>query len=208
MQTRNMAEAMLAAFLLAVLVVPACSSSRHHRVLSFFFDGVPPPGGQSDPDELRDGSGPAEDGAGTPAAPAAGAFSGRPDLRQRRFVHAPYRERRCNACHDMLAGALRKQPKDGLCLQCHAGITEGVVYLHGPVAVLDCLACHHFHESTYPGILRTDEQSLCDRCHARDDLGHDEHHSGSESAPARGCLECHQPHGGGDPFFLRPSGVE
>jgi predicted CXXCH cytochrome family protein len=69
------------------------------------------------------------------------------------------------------------------------------------VAVNGCLACHRYHKSLYPGVLITDAQSLCYRCHVTKELTIDEHHATMEEER---CIDCHDAHGGDDRYFLLP----
>lgn len=174
----------------AMLLGAACDENRHYRTLTFFFDGVPKPGEKPPVGYAPDGS------AGFPDAEQ----SDRAVPRIVRYAHPPYREGKCAACHDNTSGQLVATPQEGLCAPCHRDVPGAVRYVHGPVAVKDCLTCHHFHGSTYPSILLDEPRGLCLRCHAEADLGTGPHH---EAASQSDCTDCHHPHGGADQFFLR-----
>jgi predicted CXXCH cytochrome family protein len=172
------------------LMVAACSPATRYRVLSFFFDGVPEPG---------------QPGAETPGPEAplpepTGEAGAEVAQRPRIIAHAPYRENRCRACHDATTGLLVKEVRDGLCLECHPHPADGAPYIHGPLAVNDCVACHDYHASPYPMLLLEDIHTLCFRCHERADLSPDPHDAMTEEQT---CLACHDPHGGADRFFLK-----
>ncbi len=170
----------------------ACADATRQRVLRFFFDGVPEPGaeppvGYPAPEGADFQEAPAEPGAPRPAA--------RPI-----FPHAPYRENRCGACHDPQSGSVNRTPQEGLCRGCHPDVPGRARYVHGPVAVGDCLFCHHHHGSPYPGLLLVETNDTCYRCHDRQSTSAALYHAGLES---RLCTECHDPHGGEDLFFLK-----
>jgi len=68
------------------------------------------------------------------------------------------------------------------------------------VAVADCLFCHHPHSSIYPSLLLFEPGELCFHCHGRSDLSTGVHH---HTLGEQACVECHDPHAGEDPFFLK-----
>jgi predicted CXXCH cytochrome family protein len=164
----------------------ACSTTARYRVLNFFFDGVPPPGAAS-----------------TQAAPDATELQGPIPKAARApviiYAHPPDRENRCGSCHDRTWGQMFRSIEDGLCATCHADIPGQARYVHGPVAVNDCLFCHHHHGTTRPKMLLDDAATLCLSCHDRDDLGEGPHHEPTDAS----CVSCHDPHGGQDRFFLK-----
>lgn len=174
----------------ALALWPACSPPTRYRVLSFFFDGVPAPGTTP------------QRGYPTPLAPAlgtgevaGGASAGRPVQ-----PHPPYRENRCRACHDFTSGALLRTAGEGLCETCHKNVPRESRYVHGPVAVRDCLVCHHYHGSPHPHLLLAEPDTVCLNCHERDRLITCE---GRTVVEGQTCLECHTGHGGDNPFFLK-----
>jgi predicted CXXCH cytochrome family protein len=177
----------LAALLGLALALAACTESTKYRVLSVFFDGVPKPG-QKPPE----GAGPGGPGS-TEAGPA-------PAPRPVTYVHPPFREDRCGACHDPTDGQLLRTPQQGLCQGCHSDVPGSAPFVHGPVAVGDCLFCHNPHASAYPNILLDDATALCFRCHDPADLTKGPYHATVGSQP---CIDCHDPHAGRDRFFLK-----
>lgn len=181
----------------------ACSQTSRYHVLSFFFDGVPEPGPGARMDSRTSPTGPAVE-----PRPAAQPM--------RYYAHTPYRENRCEGCHDATSRQLIRSVSEGLCLTCHSKLTAEARFVHGPVAVDDCTACHHFHGAAFPNQLLVDPVATCLNCHDREDLSAGDHH---QSAPTplsvgatrkaddqRSCVECHNPHGGGDRFFLKRTG--
>ena len=170
----------------------ACAPSVRHRVLTFFVDGVPEPG--------------AEPTVGYPVdshamvGPPGQEAEASPRARTVHYAHPPYRENRCGSCHNPQDGQVQRSPEEGLCLTCHGELARKPTFLHGPVAVNACTFCHHHHTSTYPNLLLEDPAVICFGCHEEDDLTTGPHHEDRSTQP---CLQCHDPHGGSDRFFLK-----
>ena len=103
----------------------------------------------------------------------------------------------CDICHDSKtpdeskAQALARQvPK--LCFRCHEDESKTYPYVHGPVAVGQCLFCHNPHQSKHTHLLNHDIRELCTQCHTQEDL----HSIKDHLAPSHAqCLECHTSHG-------------
>jgi predicted CXXCH cytochrome family protein len=175
----------------AGLAFSACSPATKHQVLSFLLDGVPPletPGAASTQQAGEPGGEVVADGAAATAV--------------RYFPHAPYRENRCDGCHDMNRGELVQPLERGLCRSCHEPLVAKLRYVHGPVAVDACTECHHYHTSPFPALLLAEPVPTCTKCHDVEDLSKEEYHADIET---RACTECHDPHGGDDRFFLKRS---
>jgi len=187
--------AMLTLSFVVFALAASCADSTKYRALSFFFDGVPEPGKARLAAETTGETGSLISGAGSAPAQA--------EPPSRYYTHAPYRDNRCAGCHDSESGQPLKAIRDGLCLVCHAPIAAEHKFLHGPVAVNDCGVCHHHHESRYAKLLLTDPTATCLVCHEREDLTQGEHHADLEQ---RTCVDCHNPHGGNDRFFLKRTG--
>lgn len=66
------------------------------------------------------------------------------------------------------------------------------------------MACHAYHQSRYEKILIADAQTLCYGCHETGALSTDEHHATIE---IERCIDCHDPHGGDERYFLLPGAV-
>ncbi len=130
-------------------------------------------------------------------------------------VHAPVLDD-CRACHDPHAtdtpSLLLHEPQ-ALCTECHQDIANTVsnASVQHAAATSDraCLNCHSPHASEHAGLLRMDAQHLCFECHNQAielpgggelmnmeqliDSGKSLH----GAATQRGCIECHDIHGGG-----------
>jgi predicted CXXCH cytochrome family protein len=115
----------------------------------------------------------------------------REDLTKGRY-HAAEAKRSCGACHDPHGG---DNPSFLLA-------QDWGEYLHGPVAVGDCDFCHHYRAPHAVEDEPTGPSHLCHRCHREADLTTGQHHA---TLPEQACVDCHDPHGGADRFFLRPS---
>ena len=191
-----MATRRVLVILIMSLAVPcllsACAEPTRHRILSFFFDGVPKPGEQA---EIDAGSREGEDSQG--ASPTA---SSQPTSKPVVYYHAPYRQNRCQACHNIGSGALFREPSEGLCLTCHPDTPGRAKFVHGPVAVNNCTVCHNPHQSDYPKMLQKEPEEICQGCHDRASVSGGEYHADIAS---RSCLECHDPHGGNNRFFVK-----
>jgi predicted CXXCH cytochrome family protein len=185
--------------LAAICHLLACAESTRYKVLTFFFEGVPKPGEPVDTEkeaELTKDAGDAQS-----ALAALNAL--KPSGANARVVrlHPPYKTSRCGACHSGEAGSITRTPQEGLCRQCH-DVPGDARYVHGPVAVDDCLYCHHHHGGQNIYMLRVPPEQLCIECHDEDDLTEGEYHATLET---KLCIDCHSGHGGDDRYFLKKS---
>ena len=176
-----------------VLITVACSRESRHKVLVFLYDGVPPlDAGNAEP-------------KGVPQREktllAAGGDSSVASPKKDIYTHPLYWENRCGECHTA-SGRLLRTVREGLCIGCHfQKPSEKKKHVHGPAATNDCLVCHRYHKSKYKKILLADAQDLCSHCHTTEELIPDKHHATMDKER---CVDCHDPHGGDDRFFLRP----
>lgn len=198
MRSRFMTGRLLSLFLVLATAgfLAGCGDmATRHKVLNILFDGVPemPPAveycddyctGMIEAQEQEDVEVSEEDiVAGT-------AGSG----------HRPYIEKDCSGCHDFdTESGLIKPPRE-LCQVCHTNFIQDD-YVHGPVAVGDCLACHLPHRSKYPALLKEPQETLCQSCHVEPRLAEAMHNRLADRQMA--CDECHNPHFGGSSYFLK-----
>jgi predicted CXXCH cytochrome family protein len=163
---------------LGVALALGCSSHKRYRVLSFFFDGVP------NPDAPKN------------SLSARRSVSGKPI-----FVHQPFAEKKCDACHlnsqDIFA---RAKMRPGACVDCHKGVRDEYPVMHGPVAAEACTMCHAPHQATQAHLLKAATPKVCVQCHDEATLGTTvaEHQN-----PKSDCTGCHSGHGGTDRHFLK-----
>ncbi|MHC5111274.1 MAG: cytochrome c3 family protein [Planctomycetota bacterium] len=183
--------------LLLVALGLGCAAATRYQILSFFFEGVPEPTENRAAGEVSEQA-PDSDVDDPNVNPEAGRSSQIASANVVR-LHAPYTRYECRACHEADSGLVTRTPQDGLCRQCH-DVPADIRYVHGPVAVDDCLICHHHHGGEFPMMLRVDPGQLCIQCHDRDDLTGGEHHALLDESA---CLDCHSGHGGDDRFFLK-----
>ncbi|MFO0831702.1 MAG: cytochrome c3 family protein [Phycisphaerales bacterium] len=122
----------------------------------------------------------------------------------------------CQVCHDPHATdqkAMLVADPATLCTQCHADIKhtmETATTQHAAVTTKRaCLNCHNPHGSRNPSLLRQDVKSLCFECHNQPIKAADGTtivnmkqviETGTSlhgAVTQRGCVECHEIHGGG-----------
>jgi predicted CXXCH cytochrome family protein len=108
-------------------------------------------------------------------------------------------------CHNQLEEnqwALPKltAPEPELCYQCHTDYPATQPYVHGPVAVGECLLCHEAHKSRIAGLLKEKEPELCYQCHETIEAAQI---SGHPAEPIPQCTKCHDPHAGLDRMLLK-----
>ena len=176
-------------------VMSGCDPVSRHKVMSTIFDGYPslPPAEQYCADyaekraaEVRDElSGKKQDKV------AAGTASSQ---------HLPYLEKSCNDCHDKTKQNGLVASRTELCFVCHSDFIKGS-YVHGPVAIGDCLACHLPHSSGFPSLLKAEKGTICLKCHRESRLASGMHDK--VAAQQMVCVDCHDPHFGNAPFFLK-----
>jgi predicted CXXCH cytochrome family protein len=181
---------------LAILALSGCDPLSRHKTLATIFDGVPslPPPEQLCAEyadrkinELRD------------------ELTGRKAAEQQKPAgdksrHNPYEAKKCDNCHDKTTESGFIKPKNELCQVCHTDFIKGS-YVHGPVAAGDCLFCHEPHTSRYPSLLKKDVDETCGGCHREKRQAAAMHRKMKDSKID--CTECHNPHFGTVPYFLK-----
>lgn len=133
-----------------------------------------------------------------------------PQLDVQKNQHQPFADQDCAACHQPLPGAhpdkdvvnfeLAAKGAD-LCWQCHDDAPARQPYLHGPVAVGQCTACHDPHRSAEKKLLKKPVRQLCLACHV-DFLAIDQAKVSHPPVRKEACTTCHQPHGATVPDLL------
>jgi predicted CXXCH cytochrome family protein len=165
--------------------IASCDRVQQHRVLDFFFDGVPP---LEQPTALEQSPQDANLPAVTANVPPE---SSQPAM----FVHEP--RKNCKSCHsdrkrkrfsrDVQLIATVPQ----LCYQCHKDYTKEEEWVHGSVAVGECLFCHNPHSSKNEHLLKKTVPTLCYLCHEKEGI---EAIPGHSEQAASACLDCHEGH--------------
>ncbi len=175
------------------LFFSGCDRYARYRALNFFFDGVPHPD-----DTLKKKTEPVTAGSAGQAQKPANA------LLPTQFSHPSENVKEsCSFCHESITNMVIP-PRD-ICLKCHSHIKDTRPFLHGPAAI-DCLVCHDVHKSEVKTLLRKIGNFLCFDCHyigaEKKMLEKTEAHRELTDDEIV-CLQCHDPHGGSDRFFLR-----
>jgi predicted CXXCH cytochrome family protein len=164
---------------------------QHHEALTFFFDGVPP----LRPEILQEG--PLDsDSIESVQAGQKPAWYG----------HEPTKD--CSICHGK-----RKQrsfstqkyltkPVPKLCYDCHTDYTESASFVHGPVAVGQCIFCHNPHKSKIEHLLIAPEPGLCYLCHDTNTIKLIAAHLPEQLSA---CTDCHNPHVSSTKALLKSS---
>lgn len=183
------------ALVCACLALWGCNPVTRHKVLTTIFEGVPslPPADQlcseyadKKVQDLRD--------------ELAGKKSDGKEVLKLASVHRPYDEKKCDDCHDKSKEDGLVRPKKQLCAMCHPTYVQGL-WVHGPTAVGDCLACHLPHNSNHVKLLKHDVAQVCSACHQEARLAAAMHDK--VGARQMNCIDCHDPHSGNSSFFLK-----
>lgn len=108
----------------------------------------------------------------------------------------------CFGCHDRREGLLdpRIASAPELCNRCHDAF-GAQRYLHGPLAVGDCVTCHDPHGGTDGAHLRERAGVLCRSCHGANEIAG--HSSGIRAVEEGLCTECHDPHEGSSRYLIK-----
>jgi predicted CXXCH cytochrome family protein len=85
-----------------------------------------------------------------------------------------------------------------LCYGCHDRIDEKR-YVHGPLAVGDCLVCHDPHRGYGAAHLRREQALLCGNCHA----ARENSATVVCNAAGKACVDCHDPHQSDTRYLLK-----
>jgi predicted CXXCH cytochrome family protein len=177
-------------FAAGIFLLSQCSPSGK-SLLTFFFDGVP----ESDSTRVE-----LQRSHAFPADSANLVADDPEEEAQTLFIHYPYEEKECGACHDPEALGSMIEPQPGLCYTCHEDLNDKFQYLHGPVAGGYCTSCHDPHMSEQAKLLRLTGEELCFYCHQAESVFRNEIHEGLEGMT---CTDCHNPHGGEDRYILQ-----
>lgn len=187
------------AFVGAVLLVGlgasvlSCDEVERHQMLTFFFDGVPPEGSQSFEEEVVN------------ASSQEAELNGQEPVW---YVHEARKD--CANCHQkqQRTGRFSNQtrllaPPPKLCYNCHTDYTTSASFVHGPVAVGQCLFCHNPHKSKFKHLLNRPEPKLCFLCH---DVSMIELIPAHIAQQTSACTDCHNPHSASTKALLKGSG--
>lgn len=181
--------------LITTCFVTGCDPVNRHKVMSTIFDGYPtlPPPEQYCTEYVEKLAAEARNEARGKKADKAAVGSSQSQ-------HLPYQEKNCSDCHDKSNQNGLIVPRNELCFVCHPDFIKGS-YVHGPVAIGDCLVCHQPHSSAFPKLLTTAKSDICVKCHREKRVASGMH----DNLAARQieCVDCHDPHFSSIPFFLK-----
>lgn len=180
-----------------LVIVAGCDRESRYKVLTFFFEGVPPLDGEKD----AAGSGVTTTDESLQSVVGEKPVS-RVSKQSRKVKHKPVKN--CNKCHmgGMNSGQRKLiMPMPDLCYSCHTNYHEADGYVHGPIAVGDCIFCHDPHGSKYVHLLKAPQPKLCEQCHIPEYM---EFISGHETMPDTICTDCHDPHVSSMKKLLKP----
>jgi len=128
------------------------------------------------------------------------------------YVHPPFREQKCQVCHQKGSSAL-KRDGGALCYICHfdaaAKFKKG--YIHQPVERGECTSCHRPHRSPNKHLLSQEGMDLCYSCHADARLGRSHPVGPGIIDPKIGEMmtctsSCHYPHQSRYEYLLQMEG--
>ena len=166
-----------------------CSEDERYKTLTFFFDGVPPFGQEGLENEKINAD-----------FRAAARTSSGPLW----YVHEPRKD--CTLCHDksrqsaVYPQTYLKAPVPQLCYNCHSDYTVSHQYVHGPVAVGQCLFCHNPHASRVEHLLTEPQPQLCYKCHDQYAVELIPGHFAKQMSM---CTNCHDAHAGSSKALLK-----
>jgi len=122
-----------------------------------------------------------------------------PSAKKGAFKYHPGIEtEKCANCHGDNAKKLTRDDQVvEICQRCHKSSDMGQ-FVHGPVAMGLCAACHDTHGSTRETFLRLKIMDLCQDCHNQPVSEKHRKNAGDEL-----CTECHNPHASSKQFMLR-----
>jgi len=177
-----------------IATLSGCDPVTRHEIVSTIFDGVPslPPAEQycSEYHERK-----------IAEEQEAEKRKLLEEARGRASKHPPYAEKHCDKCHDKNSDSGFVVPvQRDLCDVCHKDFIKGA-FVHGPVAVKECLKCHVPHDSHYPSLLLKPKEEICGTCHVEERLTKGVH--GKSLARGMVCTDCHDPHASNARFLLK-----
>jgi len=185
---------------LGSLLVAGCASGNKRKWLSIFFDGVPAEGAATNRTARAPEAATNQIASITPrSAYAKPAEWVEPVM----FRHVPFKDEKCNDCHESKFSQRMKGSVKEVCSACHPKILPPAPTKHAPVESGECLSCHHPHQSTNKFLLVRTGKAMCFECH--DDFLEKAKvkHAPVESGE---CLSCHAPHHSTNKFLLVRTG--
>ncbi len=125
----------------------------------------------------------------------------------RSYVHFPFKDGKCIACHDAHTSDARGLVKEGinpLCLSCHEGIKKALKknFVHHVLKKGVCTDCHYAHSGENKHLLVKAQRDLCWGCHEplKDQLKKSYTHKPFREGE---CASCHDPHASSEENQIR-----
>ncbi len=115
------------------------------------------------------------------------------------------KEQMCTLCHEIpAAGGLSRltEASERLCLKCHTKDKFKGSYVHGPVAVGACVACHDPHGNNPAELVGVSGRQMCLTCHT-DMEARLKNAKFQHKAVVDNCTNCHAPHASDHRYELR-----
>ncbi len=122
-------------------------------------------------------------------------------------VHPAVSEGLCATCHDPhasdLKGLMRVVDGDLACFVCHTALSDTTVAVkeHSPFMQRNCRGCHVEHSGALPGLLVSDEHTLCAKCHEPAQTAKSHADKGIVTNGLV-CSDCHDPHRSSQPALI------
>ena len=124
-----------------------------------------------------------------------------------RYVHFPFRDGKCLACHSSHAGKLKgllRQDVNSLCMSCHEGIRKLLEnnFKHHALKKGTCTDCHRAHGGENRKLLTKTQKEICWQCHdvLKEQLKEQHVHEPFRDGE---CSLCHEPHASSQENHLR-----
>lgn len=186
MQNRLFIKLFVLFLFITVVFLSSCSVEKNRKVLRFFFDGVP----TQDSVKVEK-----KDNVSSSVKPSEKKEND--NIVRKVSEHPDHKSRKCEKCHSRSSTNFLVTDKKKLCFICHKKEKFDGAFVHGPVAVQACTACHSPHKSKNRKLLLAEGKDLCLLCHKIPLAG--------SAFPCKGdvCLECHEPHVATNKYFLK-----
>lgn len=119
-----------------------------------------------------------------------------------RSTHAPWKDRKCSACHIVDKSYQLVEDMDAACLSCHQKALSAAKKgkHHAPVRQGKCSLCHEPHQSSRLHLVRPAGETICYTCHKPQEISGGNHPRVSRVD----CLLCHRGHHSQREHLLKP----
>ncbi len=116
----------------------------------------------------------------------------------RSYVHFPFKDGKCIACHNAHAGNMKvliKEDINALCLSCHESIKKVLTknFVHRALRKGVCTDCHYAHSGENKRLLVKTQKDLCWGCHEKLKEQLKKLHTHKPFREGE-CSSCHNPH--------------